>query len=216
MFRRNISCFLAIGLVVLGWGGTAVAQTAPRVDPARLAPRLEGSDMVMGLAEAPITLIEYASLTCPHCANFQVTTHPELKANYIDTGLVKFIYRDYPLDGIALRMAMIARCAGPERYFAFIDVFFRQQETIVRNPRPEQMMEAIRRIARQGGMSDTTFDACLVNEQVQNAVLAQRLAGEREFRVQATPTLVINGRAYPGGMSFEELDKILRPLAGRS
>jgi protein-disulfide isomerase len=207
---------LALGVLLGPSAFQALAQPAAPLDPARLAPRLVDTDMVIGLESAPVTLIEYASLTCPHCASFQINTHPQLKANYIDTGLVKFIYRDFPLDRIALNMAMVARCAGPERYFSFIDVMFRQQEMITRGPRPEQMMEALRRLARQGGMSDATFDACLADMQLQNAVLAQRFAGERDFRVNSTPTIIINGRAYPGALSYDELDKILRPLVGRS
>lgn len=192
------------------------ARGAEPPNAAALAPRLENGDMVMGAADAPVTLIEYASLTCPHCAAFQVDTFPKLKSAYIDTGLVKYIYRDFPLDRIALSAAMLARCAGPERYFAFIDVFFKQQANWASGNDPNQMVTALKRLARLGGMSEEQADTCLKNKEVQDSILAMRLAGEKQFQVNSTPTLVINGKAHPGALSFEELDKILKPLAGRS
>jgi protein-disulfide isomerase len=190
----------------------AAAQT----DPAALAPRREGDDMVMGAASAPVTIIEYASLTCPHCAAFNANTFPQLKSEYIDRGLVKYVYRDFPLDRMALEAAKIARCAGPEKYFGFVDVLFRQQQSWTRGNDAEQIMANLRRLAKVGGMSDATFDACSKDKTVENAVLEQSLKGERELKVGSTPTLIINGQKYTGALSFEELDKMLKPLVGKS
>ncbi|MGQ0662042.1 MAG: DsbA family protein [Pseudomonadota bacterium] len=190
--------------------------TRPAIDAKALAPRQEGEDMVIGLAGAPITVVEYASLTCPHCATFHATTLPRLIDAYVDKGLVKFIYRDFPLDRIALVAAMLARCAGPERYFGFLDVFYRQQANWTRGNEPGQILAALRGLARLGGMSDERIDACLKDQDVQNAVLQQSLKGEKEFEVRSTPTLIINGRKHAGGTSFEDLDRTLRPLAGGS
>ncbi|MBI3707429.1 MAG: thioredoxin domain-containing protein [Proteobacteria bacterium] len=134
----------------------------------------------------------------------------------VDRGLVKYVYRDFPLDRFALQASMIARCAGPDRFFAFIDVMFTQQESWAQSNDPTAITEGLRRIAKLGGMSDTTFDNCLKDSALQTAVLNQSLKGEKEFEVRGTPTLIINGRKYTGGLTFAEIDKALKPLAGPS
>ncbi len=208
MNKRHISTFIA-AFALIGLAFSASAQTLVP------APRAEGLDMVMGADNAPITMIEYASLTCPHCAKLHVETMPRLKSEYIDTGKLKLVFRDFPLDRIALNAAMLARCAGPERFFTFLDVFFTQQPNWLRGNSPDQIMGSLRRLARTGGMSEAAMDACLANPEMQNAVLQQSMTGERVHKVEATPTLVINGTVHRGGQTFEELDKILKPLAGR-
>lgn len=209
MTTRHISTFFAaFALIGLAFSGLpAAAQTAIP------GPRAEGLDMVMGAPDAPITMIEYASITCPHCARLHNETMPRLKAEYIDSGKLKLVFRDFPLDRIALNAAMLARCAGPERYFTFLEVFFAQQPNWLRGTSAEQIMASLRRLARTGGMSEAQMDACLANTEVQNAVLTQTMTGEREHKVQATPTLVINGTVHRGGIGFEELDAVLKPLA---
>jgi protein-disulfide isomerase len=216
---------LAAGMAVPAGAETAKSdsQTAPLLqaqatvpDAAALAPRKEGDDMVLGNAKAPVTLIEYASLTCPHCAHFDEETFPKLKSEYIDKGLVKYIYRDFPLDRVALMAAQIGRCLPPERYFGFIDVLFRQQQNWAGGRDPNQIKENLRKLARLGGMSDATFDKCLADKSVQDGVLSQQLKGEQEFKVNSTPTLIINGKTYPGALTFEELDKVLKPMVGKS
>ena len=208
MNKRHISTFIA-AFALIGLAFSASAQTSVP------APRAEGLDMVMGADNAPITMIEYASLTCPHCAKLHVETMPRLKSEYIDTGKLKLVFRDFPLDRIALNAAMLARCAGPERFFTFLDVFFTQQPNWLRGNSPDQIMGSLKRLARTGGMTEASIDACLVNPEMQNAVLQQSMTGERVHKVEATPTLVINGTVHRGGQTFEELDKILKPLAGR-
>ncbi|MCM0020920.1 MAG: DsbA family protein [Tagaea sp.] len=193
---------------------SAPAGTARAVPQTPIpGPRLEGLDFVMGHPDAPVTLIEYASLTCPHCQRLHVDVMPRLKAEYIDTGRVRLVFRDFPLDRMALNAHMLARCAGPERFFAYLDVFFGQLQSWTSGS-PEQMTQSLRRLARLGGMSDAQMDQCLADPSVQAAVLNQTMIGEREHRVQATPTLVVNGTVHRGGMSFDELDRVLRPLAG--
>jgi protein-disulfide isomerase len=182
----------------------------------KLGPRLEDGDMVLGAANAPVTIIEYASLTCPHCAAFHTRTLPRLKAEYIDKGLVKYVYRDFPLDRIALQASMIARCAGPERYFGFLDVFFQQQSNWAAGNDPNKMIGALKRLARLGGMTEQQVDACLQNRQVQDSILAMSLAGEKQFQVNSTPTLIINGQRQAGALTIEEIEKIIKPLVGRS
>ncbi len=195
---------------------TATMADATGVDAKALAPRKEGDDMVMGLDGAPVTIIEYASLTCPHCAHFNEATFPQLKAQYIDRGLVKYIYRDFPLDRMALRAAEIARCAGPDRYFAFVDVFFRQQMSWAAGKDEAEILGNLKKLARLGGMSDATFDSCLQDKSVEDAVLAQSLKGEQQYKVDSTPTLFINGEKHPGALSTDELDAALKPLLKKS
>jgi protein-disulfide isomerase len=223
--NRNIWFFLLILLALAGLSpavaqapGTLLAQGPAQaaVDPKAIAPRQEGEDMVMGLATAPITIIEYASLTCPHCATFHTTAFPQIKEQYIEQGLVKFVYRDFPLDRAALWASQLARCAGPDRYFSFLDVLFRQQGTWARGNDAGQIQDNLKRLARLGGFSDATFDTCLKDKSVETAVLEQSLKGEREFKISSTPTIIINGKKHTGAVSFEEIDKVLKPLAGRS
>lgn len=222
---RNIWLLLGFALVLPTAGLLAAETPAPTpmipqataaVDPAALAPRKEGDDMVMGADKAPVTIIEYASLTCPHCAHFNEATFPQLKSEYIDKGLVKYIYRDFPLDRMALSAAEIARCAGPERYFNFVDAIFRQQMTWADGKDPNAILANLKKLARQGGLSEQAADACLNDKALQDAVLAQSLTGEKEFKVDSTPTLIINGEKHPGALSFEELQKILNPLVKKS
>lgn len=219
--NRNIWFLLVFLLTLTGVNPTvaqAPADPAARVavDPKTLAPRKEGDDMVMGAPNAPITIIEYASLTCPHCANFHTGSLPQIKEQYIDRGLVKFIYRDFPLDRAALWASMLARCSGPERYFGFLDVLFRQQNTWARGNDAQAIQDNLKRLARLGGFSDATFSSCLSDKAVETAVLDQSLKGEREFKISSTPTLIINGNKHTGSISFEDIDKVLKPLAGRS
>jgi len=190
-------------------------SVAPQLADAKAAPRRENGDMVMGAPDAPVTVIEYASLTCPHCARFHSDTLPKLKSTYIDAGVVKYVFRDFPLDRLALSAAMIAQCAGAERYFNFLDVLFKQQANWAKG-KEQDAMAALKRLARLGGMSDAQIDACLANKEVQDRILATSVAGQNQFQVRSTPTLIINGERHGGALSFEELDKIIKPLAGKS
>lgn len=192
----------------------SVAQAAPTAQPATpsWAPRRENGDMVIGAANAPVTIIEYASLTCPHCARFHTGTLPKLKSEYIETGRVKYVYRDFPLDRFALSAAMLAHCAGPERYFTFLDVFFQQQPNWTHGKDEGAILNSLKRLARLGGMSETQANECLQNKQLQDTIVATSVTGQNQFQVRSTPTLIINGERHAGALSFDELDKILKPL----
>jgi protein-disulfide isomerase len=187
----------------------AVAISAPA--HAQTGPRAEGLDFVVGAANAPVTIIEYASITCPHCARFHSDVLSRLKEKYVETGKVRFVFSDFPLDRLALNAAMLARCNGAERFFTYLDVYFAEQANWTRGT-PEQAMTALRRLTRTGGMSEAAIDACLANVEIQNAVLTQAMTGEREHRVQSTPTLVVNGQVQRGAPTFDELERLLQPL----
>lgn len=171
-------------------------------------PRLQ--DMVLGRAEAPVTLIEYASLTCPHCANFHANVLPVLKTDYIDTGKLKLIFRDFPLDQLALAGAAVARCAGPERYYSFLDVLFSQQRAWATAADPRA---ALTQIARLGGMSAEQVEACFNDQKINDYILNSRLEGNQKFNVNATPTLILNGKTLATTPSLDELRKLLDDAA---
>ena len=175
--------------------------------PARAeAPSVTPKDRVLGQADAPITIIEYASLTCPHCAAFDRETLPKIKQNWIDTGKAKLVYRDFPLDGWALRAAMVARCAPPDRFFGFIDALFQGQNTWARASDPEQ---ALGRLAKLGGISEDKFQACMKDEKLADAVAASRVVAEKEYGVESTPTFFINGTKMVGEQSYADFEKAL-------
>lgn len=182
---------------------------APKPDASFDKVEITKNDFVLGKETAPVTLVEYASLTCLHCAQFHQNTLPAVKKEYIETGKVKLIYRDFPLDQLALSGSMIARCAGRDRYFAFIDVMFAQQSTWARDTNP---LAALSRIARLGGMSQAKFDECLKDKKIADAVVQQRLDGDKKFGINATPTVIINGKRYSGGLTIEQFRAVVAPL----
>jgi protein-disulfide isomerase len=167
-------------------------------------------EMAMGDEKAPVTIIEYASMTCPHCAHFQETTFPEIKKRYIDTGKVRWIFREFPLDNLAAAAFMLARCAGKDdngKYFALIDTMFRQQKQwAVEKPIPPLLA-----IAKQAGLTEQTFNACLANQQVLDGIESIRKRAVDKFKVQSTPTFFINGTQYPGALSTDEMAKLIDP-----
>ena len=184
---------------------TAAAQTP---DKASLL-AVQAGDHVQGDAKAPITMIEYASFTCPHCAHFAVAVLPELKKKWIDTGKVKLIYRDFPLDQTALKAAQLAECAGKDKYFGVIDVIFSTQAKWAVASDPIGELAKSLRIA---GMGDAEVKACLANDAVANGVIADYRGGET-LGVNSTPTLFINGEQFKGARSVEELDAAFGKLA---
>jgi protein-disulfide isomerase len=167
------------------------------------------TDHVLGDANAPVTIIEYASLTCPHCAAFDVVTLPDLKKKWIDTGKVKLVYRDFPLDQVAAKAAQIAECAPNDRYFGVIDLIFRGQPTWATASDPIAELAKPLRIA---GMGENEIKACLANEAKANEVIADVRGGE-VLGVNSTPTLFIDGQLYKGARSVEELDATFAKLA---
>lgn len=174
----------------------------------RLSFTVKPDDMVLGSPDAKVTIVEYASLTCPHCAAFHVNTLPAVKAEYIEKGLVKLVYRDFPLDGLALRASMMAQCAGPDRYFGFLDLLFSRQQVWATAKDP---LEGLAAIGKIGGMSDEQFKACLTDKSVEQAVLSDALEGEKTYAVRSTPTIFIDGTRY-SNMSIEQMRGILDPI----
>lgn len=166
-------------------------------------------DQVMGKADAPITIIEYASTTCGHCANLHKTTMPKIKAEWIDTGKAKLIYRDFPTGPAALSIgaSMIAQCAGPERYFGVLDLIMRGQEKWMGAQNP---LDALKKQVGLAGMTPGDVDACLARQDLATAIQERARDGQKTFDIESTPTLVINGTKVEGARSYEEFDKVLK------
>jgi protein-disulfide isomerase len=182
-------------------GGVTEVPMAELMTPGPLGDQVQGAD------NAPVTIVEYASMTCPHCSHFHETTYPELKKKYIDTGKVRFIFREFPLDPLAAAASMLARCAGKDKYFPLIETFFAQQKDWVVQ-KPLQPMFAI---AKQAGFTQQSFDECLANQQMLNGIEESRTRAATKFNVTSTPTFFINGKIFRGALTVEELDKQVAP-----
>ncbi|PKU23764.1 DsbA family protein [Telmatospirillum siberiense] len=185
-----------IMLAALVLGGTMTAHAADK--PWAI-------DEVMGKADAPITIIEYSSLTCPHCAKFHSETFPKIKSEWIDTGKAKLIFRDLPWDALAQATAMVSHCSG-DRYFAFLNTFFRTQEQWARNPSP---LTAIKTIAKLGGMGEEQVDKCIADSGLLNEINARKEDAMSRYKVDSTPSFIIGGKLYSGDMSYDEFAKLL-------
>ena len=166
-------------------------------------------DLALGSKDAPVTIVEYASMTCGHCAGFYATTFPELKSKYIDSGKVRFILREFPLDPLAAAAFMLARCAGDDKRDAVVDLLFAQQKTWAFTDKP---LEALAALLKQTGMSQKTFDACLQNDELRDKVYKVHDRAAAKFGITSTPTFFVNGKKETGEMTPEALAKLLDPL----
>jgi protein-disulfide isomerase len=205
------------GVGALALVGGAVATVGERAWAAPAGPQTVSTeelmapgplpDHVLGAAEAPVTIVEYASMTCSHCAEFHNKTYPELKKRYIDTGKVRFIFREFPLDPLAAAGFMLARCGGEGKYFPLIEALFHQQKTwAVQKPIPPLLA-----IAKQAGFSQQSFEQCLANQKLLEDIEKVRERASSRFGVNSTPTFFINGERVNGAISIEELEKKIQP-----
>jgi protein-disulfide isomerase len=170
----------------------------------------EPGEHALGNPDAPVTIIEYASLTCPHCASFHNDVLPGLKEKYIAPGKVRLIYRDFPLDQRALQAATLAHCVGPDRYFGFLDVLFETQKTWAGS----EGLEPLRQLGRLAGLSEEQMDGCLADQELMDSILQQRLTAQNEHEVQSTPSFVIDGETYAGSRDLEGFSEVIEPLLG--
>lgn len=167
-------------------------------------------DLAVGKEDAPVTIVEYASMTCGHCANFHNKVFPQLKEKYIDTGKVRFIMREFPLDNLAAAASMLARCAGGDKTYPLIEALFQKQEqwAFVRgNPVPELF-----KFAKQAGFTQESFDKCLTDQTLLDQVTSVRTRANEKFGVSSTPTFFINGKRLQDAPTLESFDKALAPL----
>jgi protein-disulfide isomerase len=201
----------------------AMAPAAPAA-PAAAAPASAGDvdmaallkpgalpDKVLGKEDAKVTIVEYASLTCSHCAHFHETTWPELKRKYIDTGKVRFSLREFPLDPWATAGFMLSRCNGNDKFYPMTDLLFAQQKNWAFSEKPMDVLSAL---VKQAGFTQASFEACLARQDILDAVMAVKEGGAK-VGVNSTPTFFINGQKLSGALTIEEFDKILEPLLGK-
>jgi protein-disulfide isomerase len=174
------------------------------VDVAKLMEPGPLTEMAMGPADAKVTIVEYASMTCGHCAAFHNSTFKEVKAKYVDTGKVRFIFREYPFDALAEAGFVLARC-NEAQYFPMVSALFSAQNNWVRAEKPS---EALFQISRQAGFTQETFNACLSNNTLLEGIRAVRTKGS-ELGVEATPTFFINGEKFSGNMSAEQMSALI-------
>ena len=170
-------------------------------------------DMAIGSPDAPVTIIEYSSMTCSHCALFEQNTLPMIKSRYIDTGQVRFVFREYPIDNNAFGASMMARCIANDnagRYFGAVDSLFRQEDQLVNNA-----MNTLRWVGSQSGMSDSEINNCLNNQDLYQKLVADRKIAMELVNVDAAPTFFVNGRKYTGNMPAEQMDGIIRSALRR-
>ncbi len=214
MLRRNL---IAGGVAALGLGAwaltrptsnipgetllTANAQTAP-ADPGTI------QDMVLGSADAPVEIIEYASFTCPHCASFHANVYPQLKADYIDTGKVRFVYREVYFDRPGLWASMIARCGGEMRFFGIADLIYQKQRDWTASGDPATIIEALRTLAKTAGMTDEMLDECLNDGDKAQDLVGWYQANADRDDVRSTPSFLIDGEKY-SNMAYAEFKTVL-------
>jgi protein-disulfide isomerase len=205
--------FATFGLIqVNGWTRTANLVGDALVSPARAATSEELlvpgplGERSLGDPDAPNVVIEYASMTCPHCQNFHETTFDAFKEKYIDTGEVYFIFRAFPLNPLDAAAVMLTNCAPEERYFPMVDLLFEQQANWAFVEKPA---EALLNLVKQAGFTQESFTACLKNQEVLDGIDWVRTRGSTEFEVEATPTFFVNGEKTSGALTLEQLDELL-------
>src|SRR5271165_3164436 len=207
---RRLAAIAALALALLPQAALADSSPPPPAVNEALTGEQPLPDVVEGKADAPATIIEYASMTCSHCAAFHKDIWPALKAKYVETGKAKFIAREFPLDPLAAGAFMLARCAGPEKRDAVVDRLFDHQAdwAFAANPvfkLKEQLAAA--------GMSEPDFDACLKNQTLFDHVKAMRDAASSKLGVSSTPTFFVGGQKITGEHSLDAFDKILAPAS---
>jgi protein-disulfide isomerase len=204
-----IGAGLGTGLVLPGMSSALAQRRRPAPAEVALEDLMkpgELPDIVIGKADAPVTIVEFASMSCGACAAFHVRELPKLKERYIDTGKVRLIFREYPLNRLAQAVNMLARCAGGDKTYPLIGVFFEKIETwAVNNPLPELF-----KIAKQAGFTQESFDKCLTDQKLLDQILAYHRHASEKLFINATPTFFVNGKRHLEAPTFEALEKVIK------
>ena len=170
---------------------------------ARIVDTIEAlNDKTIGIESAPIKMVEFASLTCGHCATFHNEVFPKLKKKYIESGKIFFTYKDFPLDKYALKASVIARCSGEKKFFSFLKVLYRKQKDWTRTQDP---FKSLLKIAKLGGLKNDEIKVCVGNKSIEDGLLKERLKSSKKFDITATPTIYLNGEKYKGDLTFDAL-----------
>ncbi len=198
--------FLIAGMT--GFAGSVAASPLLQLAslPAAASSWEKPGDMAIGAPEAPVSVIEYFSLTCPHCRDFHTKIFPRVRTEYVDTGKVRFIARDFPLNRPALDATILAHCAGPERYFAFIETLFNTFDNWTGSA---DYLSALGQLGQLGGISEAQFEACLADQALETKILGSILEAQQSYGVKSTPSFVINGNTHEGSSSFKNFAKTI-------
>jgi protein-disulfide isomerase len=192
------SSAMVVGSTPAATGPEATAQTAQTGQP-----EIGPDEHVLGKADAPVTIIEYASMTCPHCAAFHAETMPHIKSEYIDKGLVRFVFRPFPLDGLAARASLMAQCVPGDSYFNMLEILFRSQKDWIYAADP---LAALKQIGRTAGLSEADIDRCMADEAVSSKMVAGMQDAQTRFGINSTPSFVVNGTTYTN-RPFEDFEE---------
>ena len=211
--RRAFTAALSLtGLSLLaGFSPLRLITEAMAQGAADVAKPVSLPDMALGPANAPITITEFASMTCPHCAAFNADVFPKIKSAYIDTGKIRYVFREFPLDIKAAAGSMLSRCIAKDdagKYFAVTDMLFKQQSDWVM----KNTTETLSRIGKQAGLSQQAIDDCLKDQALLDKIAADQKFANEVLKVNSTPTFFINGEVIKGEASFEEFEKKITPL----
>lgn len=203
------------GTAVIAAGVSVFSVLTPAIQ-AQAAPILEElmkpgplGDISEGSEDAPVTIIEYASLTCPHCASFHNNIYPQLKEKYIDTGKVRLVMREFPLDRVALAASMVARCADKSQYFPIIGILFKQQSSWAQSKDPASELF---KIAKLAGFTEDKFNKCINDKEIAQGIIDVKTTATEKFEVRSTPTFFINGEKVNGPSNFDDFEKLILPL----
>lgn len=215
--KRTLTALAALALIALGGmfaapqtlGFDAQAQEAADIDTSMI------KDMSIGNPDAAVTVIEYASFTCPHCASFHANVFKDLKADYIDTGKINFVHREVYFDRFGLWAGIVARCGenAENRYFGIADMIYAQQDTWARQDDPNAIVASLRNIGKTGGLSDAELDACFQDADKAQALYASFVKNSEADSITSTPSFIINGEKY-ANMSYDELKQVLDAALG--
>ena len=193
LLKKNYIIFIIGLLLIFNYKGSL----------AKVVDTLEALEIKsMGEINAPLKMIEFASLTCGHCARFHIEVMPEIKKNYIDTGKILYTYKDFPLDKYALKASMISRCSGSKNFFNFLDIFYKKQKDWTRTQDP---FKSLLKIAKFGGLKDEELKVCIGNKSIEDGLLKDRLKSSKVYDITATPTIYFNGEKYKGDLTLEAL-----------
>ena len=212
MTRRAFTAALSLtGLAALaGFSPLRLIRSAMAQGASDVAKPVSLPDMALGAANAPVTIVEYAAATCPHCGRFGREVFPKIKAAYIDTGKVRYVFREFPLNIKDVACAMLARRIASDdsgKYFAVVDMQFRQQDALV-----DKTTETLQRIGKQAGLGAQAVEDCLKDQALMNKIEADQKYASEVLKVEGTPTFFFNGEMVAGELSFEEIDAKIRSL----
>jgi protein-disulfide isomerase len=206
----------AAGVTTTGAAPAPAATTPPAAGQQTAdagEPALYPDDMYLGKADAKLTIIEYASLSCPHCAKFNADVFPRLKSEYIDKGLVRWVYRDYPLNNPAFLAAVLAHCGSPLRYFGLIDKLFRSQDFWLAQP---QALVALKQIGVNEGIDEKSYDACLADQKLKDKILSRLQEASDKYKIDSTPSFLIRGEVHAGEVPFDDFKRMIDDALGHS